>query len=68
MFRCDFVEGWEDTWVAGAAIIQECSTDGLDSGGAKLIKWLGRGFGGRILRFRGFIGWCDPVVRGMLFL
>ena len=43
LFGCDFVECWENTWVACAAIIHEGAIDGLDSGGALLVENLGFG-------------------------
>jgi hypothetical protein len=50
------------------AIIHEGSIDGLASGGAGFIKWLGHGLGGRSMGFCGSVCWLDQFVRGMLFV
>ena len=51
LFGCDFVECWENTWVACTAIIHEGVIDGLDSGDAVLVEKLGFGFWGGALWF-----------------
>ena len=51
LFGCDFIECWENTWVACRAIIYEGAVDDLDSGGAVLVEKLGFGFWGVVLWF-----------------
>ena len=53
LFRCDFVECWENKWVACAAIIlhEGAIVNGLDSGGALLVENLGFGVCGGALWF-----------------
>ena len=43
LFRCNFIECWENTGVTCAAIIHEGAIDSLDSGSALLVEKLGFG-------------------------
>ena len=49
LFGSDFVEGRKDTGVAGAAIVHKGAVDGLDAGGALLVKRLSCGLRGSAL-------------------
>ena len=50
LFKCDFVECWENTGVVCTAIIHENAIDCLDPGGAVFVKRLGYGVGACGLR------------------
>ena len=51
LFGCDFIECWENTGVACAAIMHEGAIDSLNSGGALLVKRSGFRVGGGVLWF-----------------